>query len=302
MAVTVIPMGWLLAVEICQDLHRNIVKRCGDLPARLEIRRDRPFPLGASRRFFEAWKVYIDDFKHAQVFSKGEVDILMEKVPRLLSLAGTAYDESGAEGNPKKTEVNKVEVASLGEQMNGIRGDRTCPLAYDLEVVDLTMFGLSKRRPSKKLLEILGGRWLRLQSVRKPTAAAFNRFWRWMTLPRPGRPSRNVVAELLLSCLLLPLYRHSFRATIDPLVTASDAAERGGCLMCSSALSAEGLAAAKAIEEIIPEETARQVLEASDDLCLLALFDGIGGQRGAFDSIGVSHALYVAAECLAPAI
>ena len=133
-----------------------MVKRCGDLPARLEIRRDRLFPIGASRRFFEAWKVYTDDFKHARVFSADEVNILSEKVPRLLALAGTAHDKSGAEGNPKKTEVNKVEIASLWEQMNGIRGDRTCPPAYDLEVVDLTMFGLSNRRPSKKLLEILG--------------------------------------------------------------------------------------------------------------------------------------------------
>jgi len=275
-------MGWLLAVEVCQHLHRNIVKRCGDLPARLEIRRDRPFPIGASRRFFEAWKVYIDDFKHARVFSADEVDILSEKVPRLLGLAGSAYEKSGAEGHPKKTEINKVEIASLGEQMNGIRGDRTCPPAYDLEVVDLTMFALGKQRPSKKLLEILGGRWVRLQSVRKPTAAAFNRFWRWMTLPRPGRPSRNVVAELLLSCLLLPLYRHDVRGTIDPLVTVGDASERGGCLMCSSALSDEGLAAARAIEEVIPEETEKQILDASDDLCLLALFDGIGRTKARF--------------------
>ena len=72
--------------------------------------------------------------------------------------------------------------------------------------------------------------------------------------------------------------------------------------MCSSALSAEGLAAAKAIEEIIPEETERQVLEASDDFCLLALFDGIGGQRRALDLIGVCSALCVAAECLPPAV
>ena len=109
------------------------------------------------------------------------------------------------------------------------------------------------------------------------------------------------MAELLLSCLLLPLYRHDFRATIDPLVTVGDASERGGCL-CSSALSDEGLAAARAIEEVIPEETEKQILDASDDLCLLALFDGIGGQRRALDLIWVSPALDVAAECLAPAI
>ena len=46
--------SWVLAVEVCQYLHRNILRRCGQLPARLEFRRDRPFPLGASKRFLEA--------------------------------------------------------------------------------------------------------------------------------------------------------------------------------------------------------------------------------------------------------
>jgi len=102
LAVTVIAMGWLLAVEVCQHLHWNIVKKCSDLPARLEIRRDRPFPIGASRRFFEAWKVYIDDFKHARVFSADEVDILSEKVPRLLELAGSALWKIGSRGKPQE--------------------------------------------------------------------------------------------------------------------------------------------------------------------------------------------------------
>jgi hypothetical protein len=158
LALTVIAMGWVLAVEVCQHLHRNLLRRCGELPSRVEIRRDRPFPIGASAKFLAAWKVYIDDFKHAKIFTAEEITALEDQAPELFLQALAEYEMAGAEGNPKKEEVNKVAITSLGERMDGIRGDRRAPLGYEMDLIDLTLLGLSSARPKKKLVQIILGR------------------------------------------------------------------------------------------------------------------------------------------------
>ena len=149
-----------------------------------------------------AWKVYIDDFKHAEIFEQGEMELLETVVPavqekattrkpELMEMAEDAYEESGAEGNPKKEEVGKLRLCSLGERMDGARGDRRGPKGYDQELIDLTLHFLSLPRPPKKLSQIVGGRWVRLQCIRKPTASACDAFWPWMSLPVPGHPTHR---------------------------------------------------------------------------------------------------------------
>ena len=44
LCLNVIPMGWKLAVAIAQHVMRNLVKKSGQIPAELELRRDRPPP------------------------------------------------------------------------------------------------------------------------------------------------------------------------------------------------------------------------------------------------------------------
>ena len=103
-----------------------------------------------------------------------------------------------------------------------------------------------------------------------------------------------------MACMLAPLYFCSFRAAIDPLVTASDASERGGCLMQSAGLTLEGQAESERIG-IDHDEDCDATLSAADELVLLSLFDGIGGQRRAMDLLGVAPALYISVECSDPA-
>ena len=78
--------------------------------------------------------------------------------------------------------------------------------------------------------------------------------------------------------MLSPLYFHSFRAEVDPLVTASDASERGGCLMKSAGLTPEGKAEVEKLGTE-NEDDHDATLALADEVVLLSLFDGIGGQR-----------------------
>ena len=112
-------MGWILAVETCQHLHRNMAKRCGALPARIEIRGGRAISVAAARKSLGPWKVYIDDFKEAEIFELEETKLLGTNVPTKLALATTTrpglmkkadevYEKTGARSNSKKKEVKRL--------------------------------------------------------------------------------------------------------------------------------------------------------------------------------------------------
>jgi hypothetical protein len=52
----------------------------------------------------------------------------------------------------------------------------------------------------------------------------------------------------------------------------------------------------------MPEAEEELVRSAADEVALLALFDGIGGQRRAFDLLGIAPSLFISVECLPAAV
>jgi len=71
--------------------------------------------------------------------------------------------------------------------------------------------------------------------------------------------------------------------------------------MQSAGLTLEGQAESERIG-VHHDEDHDATLSAADELVLLSLFDGIGGQWRAMDLLGVAPALYISVECSDPAV
>ena len=66
-ACSVLPMGWLSAVGICQHLHKRMLQlplkaQGAALPKDKEVRKDRPLPLDPDGRLRRFYQVHIDNF------------------------------------------------------------------------------------------------------------------------------------------------------------------------------------------------------------------------------------------------
>eukprot|EP00974_Lingulodinium_polyedra_P048861 4694086-Lingulodinium_polyedra.AAC.2 len=81
--LTVIPMGWLSAVAICQHLTRRWLHlerpRGAALPRDAEVRKDKVLPTGPDHRMADFYEQYIDNFDLGEIIQvpdplDGQVD------------------------------------------------------------------------------------------------------------------------------------------------------------------------------------------------------------------------------------
>ncbi|CAK0851484.1 unnamed protein product, partial [Prorocentrum cordatum] len=259
----VIGMGWISAVGVTTHLHRNMLRRSASFPRGLppsqEITRRRRLPFSVEKPCPPAWMVYIDNLEVAEVVSKSEATTLRGTVPELISEARACYAAAGSPGSPAK-------------------------------MASLTLWTLSKKRASMRLVRILLGRWVRVHCFRRPLAASFAYTWKWLGNPRAGgRFSVSVVEDLLMCLALSGLCVADLRLEVDPLVTASDASEAAGAVVYGYALSDRGRALAERRQR--PANAA-----CEEETALVTVFDGIGGGRRAFEILGLVPAVHLSFE------
>ena len=131
LALASVGMGLKPAVVFCQHFHRNIIRMGKSLGKTVdlskEVRRRRPLPITAQADHRTAWLIYVDDLKLAEIIDHDETEALVGLVPFFMEEAEVLYDLAGTPGTPHKDEVRKLDTASLGERIDGVRGRREPP-------------------------------------------------------------------------------------------------------------------------------------------------------------------------------
>ena len=299
-AICAVPMGWISAVGLCQHAHRRMLafrpgtpswtpenreaeKVCFDMSQ--ETRKDRPLPM---KEWF--YRIYIDNYDEVEIFSRDRADARVGSRSESTERTARQYDEWGALGNDSKDIDRQYKMESLGYVTDGKEGRQDLPAGYTRDLVALTMWMCSQPAVSQRYGQVLAGRWVRAQQVCRATSGCFERLWWWLTRgPWDAPIPLGVCAELLVACATAPFLFADFRVPFDPLVSVSDASERGCGVCISAGLTAEGRSVAVA-------EPSSGIKACETRLGVLSFFDGIGGARQALDLLGCEPAAFVCSE------
>ena len=133
-------------------------------------------------------------------------------------------------------------------------------------------------------------RWCCVQMRQRAAAAMFEHSWSALERWRGARPMPGwMVRELPMACCLRPLYFSDLRKGVSKVASATDASEKGRCIMYSIGLPRSGHRFFKSAED-------RRLHPARDEMALISPYDEIGGARRACELLAVPVAKYVAFE------
>ena len=304
-----IGMGWIQAVTLIEHLYRNLVRRVeGPINPRLgafcappsslqdkaELVRSRAVPVGPCAEDDNFWEIYIDDFDEAEIFQAEDLEKFEgSSSPELLTViaAGEAWN---APGHADKDDRRSRDCKRLGIRVLGPLGYLVAPQGYCNENIDLSFDTLSMPLASRKLMQVLLGRWCRLQQLRKATAFTFDESWKFVGKRWRKRGINSRVAEeVLLAMCLAPLYRCDLKLRISPEVTISDASMTGGAVLRSQGLTRMGLQTLLSSAKVKLPPFVEQFILAS-------AFDGIGGAMRAVELNELPVAAYLSSETHKP--
>ena len=218
LATVVLPMGFSCATGFMQAWHRRLAlfppsSLCewhAGLPAHLEVRGDRPFPLSAADGERSGWSIYIDDFLEMQVLMELVASAREGMVSSHQGTIRISYSDSGVPRNEPKT----VQSASLTEHVgylpdgkSGWVGITTFRL---LEIIAIGFHFVRMGRCPLLFLRVFAGKAAHALQVKWPlwsflfhnwesfpVARAFTR----AALPDGGCSARGVRTHLLLATL-----------------------------------------------------------------------------------------------------
>ena len=128
------------------------------------------------------------------------------------------YAKWGVPRNEKKSLSRVLNGKMLGSQL--IEGKRVrVPSETIRKLVSLTVTTLCRPRVSKRWMQILGGRWVRVMQHEVATSACFGAFWEAMAhWPHSQAVPPAVAQELLLQHLLMPRFCGGSRLLVNSVI------------------------------------------------------------------------------------
>ena len=164
------------------------------LAPQFEIVRDRAFPVNGSEAVKAAWLVYIDNLDEGEIFE----DTMQAEVEGIASASIDAsdarYEEWASPGSDDKAVNRAPDVTSLGTRTHGVKGRRDVPVGYLPKVIACTLWTLAQKKVSRKMLQVVAGRWVRVFLRRRCLFVSFDHLRRWIARPRPARAVLEKVA------------------------------------------------------------------------------------------------------------
>ena len=297
LACRVLPMGWNSSVAIMQEASEKILE-LGHLPSDRQLLRGRAVPPWMSDMLNKAesegrtwWHVYLDNFAAGQVAEKGADFYEGEE---LHQLAEQAWSESGVVSSSKKRKSAEIEGQELGAMIDG--ANRTMGGSPDrlLKLVQATLILLKQAHLSKKLCQVIAGRWVHVFQFRRPAMALLEHTWAFTASKRFELSLTWKVRRELFWCICAVPFLHCFLgAEVSPVMTASDASMTGGAVGVATELSEEG--------KDFVGATSQGHHTATADILALSLFNGIGGALRCYDILGIAPRYVVVCDIHGPA-
>ena len=284
-----IPSQWV------QQLSRQILLNSG-LPPETELAKGIPLPLWFSQAIAEStstrawWQVYLDNFMSGEV-TEQEPGINQT----LQELAMKAWGSNGVLTAEDKQVLSSPEVVELGIRLDGRNG----LLGASVERVFKTMMAsiavLENRTWSKKLSQIILGRWIFILQFRRAGMGVLSRSWTTLEHPWPTQKHISVVKNEIMSLMYLaPLLQCDLRSEYDGDVTCSDASESGGASAVSTSLGWSGNSLTSSWVDPQAKPTFQPIL-------LISFFNGIGGAFRIYDVLGIAVAGRISIDISKPA-
>lgn len=171
LACRVLPMGWISSVAIMQEVSERILHE-KHIDLNHQIVRHRPVPVWMTGPLKEAkqnnrswWHVYLDNFASGQVVGSNET---LVGGSQLHELAEEAWKEAHVVSSAKKRQHAVAEAQELGAWVDGSAGTLGGSPERFLKLIHSTLFVLGRPQLSKKLVQIIAGRWVHVLQFRRP--------------------------------------------------------------------------------------------------------------------------------------
>ena len=299
LACKVLPMGWLSSVAIMQEVSEHLLK-VRALDEDSQIVRNKAVPMwmvGITRESFDKsrswWHVYLDNFAAGEAVSTDPQSL--RGGDSLHHLAEQAWCECGVLSSEKKRQRG-VEIAQeLGAFIDGTSQTIGSSPERLLRLAHATLWTLHQPFLSKKILQVILGRWVHVIQFRRPAMSFLNDAWRFISgNTMSQRLIYSVRRELFGVLCSVPLLHTFLGSTVSRVITASDASSKGGAVGIAHELSPIG-------QDYVNSAMGNQIYDGTIPVLVISLFNGIGGSFRTYDVLGLKPRGLISFEIHKPA-
>ena len=227
-ALSVLPMGFVLSVGIIQVVERHVAQLAG-LNSDLEVLPDRTFPRYRNNSIYQ---IYIDNFDEFRVVSKEQLEFLRGSVGEAQAKLRATKARLGIPLHTTKALEGCTEAMVLGAAFEDCIVGVSCLKRQLIALAWLwAFFGARTSRDLNygELASLLGASSHAFLFNRGLFSTLSSSTYRWLnnfvggTYLPPG-----VMSELLAGAILLPLAQSDLSRDFDSRIWASDASPYGG--------------------------------------------------------------------------
>ena len=284
LACRVLPMGWGSSVAIMQEISERIL-HCVQLDPLSQLVRSKPVPqwmvgiLSQARHESRLWwRIYLDNFAAGQAIKPNEPVIAGDK---LHQLAERAWSEAGVISSEKKKQVAIKTASELGAFIDGKNQTIGGAPERFLKLIQATLWLLNRPQLSKRLVQVIAGRWIHVMQFRRPTMSILDKTWEFISSKTFSQELvMSVRRELLTRIAAIPMMHTYLAAPVSERMTASDASNKGGAVGVASGLAPSG-------EDYVRSTKANHDSFPTIPVVVVSLFGGIGGAFRTYDILGV---------------
>ena len=262
----------------------ELILRGGCLDERAQIVRGLPLPIWTTGLIETAnssgktfWHVYLDNFAAGEI---GKESSDFKDGNRLHQLAEAAWSDAKVVSSDKKRKACEREAQELGAHIQGDLQTIGGSPERLLKLIQVTLFLLGKLHLSKKLTQVVAGRWVHVFQFRRPAMCLLEDTWKYTSSKQFSSSLVRQVYRELFSCMCAVPYLHTYLgAKVGDIITASDASSTGGAVGISRTLEPQGM------DYMSVATTGRRTRRIP--VMLISLFNGIGGAIRCYDILGL---------------
>eukprot|EP00971_Amphidinium_carterae_P280836 5575480-Amphidinium_carterae.1 len=291
--LTVVPMGWSLAVDVVQEAHETLIRKASALTPTIgtsrlmQLRSLFPSSLDEHGNYYQS--VYVDNWDQLMVVLKSAVAELEGKPSEGQQALRTIYQQEGVARAEDKAVCGADRMQSLGVEVRGLEGTIGTPLSKRWRVALMCFHAALSLKVPPTLLRTLLGKLVHCLEFRRPLLSNLELSFAFVLQHNHAQPlPLRVADELLLSAMLLPLAQADLRTSFRPQVTASDASPSGGGSCITTGLTQLGRNQLHSLDL----KDQRQVIP----YLLIAFAAGAGAPRQALTLLDVTPVGFIAVE------
>ena len=296
LACRVLPMGWSSSVGVMQEVSQNILLM-GNLPRSSQLVRDKTIPLWMVGLLRSAatgdkawWQVYLDNFAAGEISAESH----WREGDRLHALAEEAWRDSNVMSSAKKRKRAETTAQELGGYIDGSAQTLSASPERLLRLCQATLWLIGGRHLSKKLVQVIAGRWIYVFQFRRPAIAFLESVWQYVSHDGFDQRLAFQSKRELWNCILsVPSLISFLGARVPDVITASDASNRGGAVGLAKELSVAGK---DFVGMTITGDKPKSI-----NVLVISLFNGIGGSFRCYDILGLVPLHLVAFDTHSPA-